>query len=75
MKRAERKKLRKQFKVGDVVTWGTGAVAHYVVEVKETGVVVDATSVGYGMLFVSYDENNRDRSGRGPVRHSRMKPT
>lgn len=75
MKRAERKKLQKQFNVGDVVTWGTGAVAHRIIEVKETGVIVDARSIGFGMLFVSYDKNNRDGCGRGPVRHCNMKAT
>lgn len=74
MKCAERKKLKRQFKVGDVVTWGLGRVSHRIIEVKEHGVIVDAISEGYGLLFVSFDKNNRNRSGRGPVRHSLNKP-
>lgn len=42
--RAQRKKAMRQFKPGDVVTWGAGTVAHRVVEVCEDGVVVDVTS-------------------------------
>lgn len=42
--RAQRKKAVKQFKVGDVVTWGNGCCSHRVVEVTERGVVVDVTS-------------------------------
>ena len=42
--RAERKKAQKQFKVGDVVTWGSGTISHRVVAVTERGVVVDVTA-------------------------------
>jgi hypothetical protein len=82
MKRAERKKVMKQFKLGDSVTWGNGATSHCVVEVRPTGVVVDVTSQkdakhfaeqrtdGRLFLFVAFDRNNRNRSGRGPVRHA-----
>jgi hypothetical protein len=44
MKRAERKKLQKYFRVGDLVTWGSKRVARFVVEVRETGVMVDVSS-------------------------------
>lgn len=42
--RAGRKKARKSFAVGDVVTWGAGRIAHRVVEVTDRGVVIDVTS-------------------------------
>ena len=42
--RAQRKKAQKQFKVGDVVTWGGASCSHRVVEVTARGVVVDVTS-------------------------------
>lgn len=42
--RAGRKKAKKRFKPGDVVTWGTGTVAHVIVDVTDRGVVVDVTS-------------------------------
>ena len=42
--RAQRKKAMRQFKPGDVVTWGTGTIAHRVVEVTREGVVIDVTS-------------------------------
>jgi len=87
MKRAERKKLAKQFKVGDVVTWGRGLRSHVVVEVTPTGVYVDVTSHkdskyfaskqtpdGKILLFVSFDNNNRKKSGRGPISLSNLKP-
>lgn len=44
MKRAERKKARKQFHVGDVITWELGICAHRIVEVHDTGVTIDVTS-------------------------------
>jgi|SRR5579863_5073241 len=84
--RAERKKAQRQFKVGDIVTWGDGFIAHRVVEVRVEGVVVDVTSQtdahffadpqpdGRFFLLVSFDRNHRARSGRGPVRHSDMEP-
>jgi hypothetical protein len=82
MRRSDRKKLRKTFKIGDSVTWGCGAVARTVVEVRAHGVVVDVTEDkdaewfaarqpdGRLFLFVSFDRNNRNRSGRGPIRHA-----
>jgi hypothetical protein len=85
-KRAERKKAQKHFKVGDVVTWGACVVAHRIAEVTEDGVLVDITSQedahflaskvvdGKYLLFVSFDRNNRSRSGRGPVCHTDMEP-
>ena len=74
MKRAQKKKLHKQFKVGDVVTWGIGRVAHRIIEMMDNGVVVDAASKGYPNLFVAFDGNNRSKSGRGPIFHSNFKP-
>jgi hypothetical protein len=68
VKRAERKKLKKKFQVGDIVTWGREAIAHRVLEVRDDGLVVDATAHGFGHLFVAYDGNNRDRAGRGPLK-------
>ena len=80
-KRAQKKKLQKQYKVGDRITWGTGAVFHEIVAVRSTGVVVDVSSQkdakyfaelqpdGRYFLFVAFDRNNRNRSGRGPIRH------
>ncbi len=75
MKRALRKKLRRKFKVGDVITWGRGVVSHRILKVLEHGVVVDATMAGFGHLYVAYDKNNTNPSGRGPIRHSDAKPT
>lgn len=43
-RRAEVKELRRTVKVGDVVTWGSGATSHRVVEARLDGVVVDVTS-------------------------------
>lgn len=43
LKRAERKKMQKKFKVGDIVTWGLKIKSHRIVEVCEDGVYVDAT--------------------------------
>jgi len=69
LSRAQRKKAVKQFKPGDVVTWGTGATWHRVVEVTKRGVIVDVTeadNVGYFgvlqpdgryFLLVLYDAN------------------
>ncbi len=86
VQRAERKKWQKTFKVGDLVTWGNGMAEHPVVEVCETGVKVDVTYEqnadhfgkkqpdGRIFLFVSYDANNRNRSGRGPIRLAKMVP-
>jgi hypothetical protein len=74
MNRAELKKLRHAFKAGDIITWGLGRISHRVLEVRMDGVVVDATSAGFGKLFVSFDKNNRDPNGRGPIRHSTDEP-
>lgn len=69
--RAERKKAQRIFKVGDVVTWGTGVVAHRVVRVAPEGLYVDVTSEegasqyasrqpdGSYWLLVLYDGNMR----------------
>lgn len=83
MKRAERKRLKKTYKVGDLITWGSGELSHRVVEVQEHGVIVDVTGTEgaeiwakrqkdgrHYHLFVAFDRNNRSRSGRGPIRHA-----
>lgn len=78
-KRAELKRKRKSFKVGDVVTWGNGRLSHKVVDVCPTGVTVDSTSSGFGdkqedgrlFMFVRFDHGPQ---GRGLVRHSSDKP-
>ena len=86
--RAERKKAKRSFKVGDVVTWGDGCISHVVIDVRDDGVVVDTTSVELGMkhadgrysLLVLYDGNIRRYEGyftatsKGPPRHSDAEP-
>jgi len=86
--RAERKKARRSFKVGDVVTWGTGILSHVVVEVKEEGLIVDTTSDDFGArqpdgrkhVLVLFDTNIRKYEGyftatsKGPPRHSDAEP-
>lgn len=77
--RAQRKKAKKSFKVGDVVTWGLGLISHRVVEVLEHGVKVDISkselAKSYGdTYFVAFDHNARNgtfhaEGGKG-VRHS-----
>jgi hypothetical protein len=69
--RAERKKAQRVFKVGDVVTWGVGSIAHRVVQVTPEGIFVDVTSQkdadryairqpdGRYWLLVLYDGNMR----------------
>jgi uncharacterized protein YkvS len=76
--RAQRKKAKRKFKVGDVVTWESGTISHRVIEVQEHGVVVDATSAGYSRYFVAFDGNARNgvyhREGGRGVRHSSDAP-
>lgn len=79
VKSAERKKLIKSFSVGDEVTWGNRSSSHIVVECTDRGLYVDInddenarwfasrTVNGRYHLFVSFDENNRNKSGRGPI--------
>ena len=79
MKSAEKKKLIKKFSVGDVVTWGNGSSSHIVVECNERELFVDINDDenarfysnrcvnGRYHLFVAFDENNRNKSGRGPI--------
>ena len=59
-----------KFRVGDVVTWGAKAIAHRVVEVTESGLYVDASSVGFGSrYFVSWSGNGAgglEVAGFGP---------
>ena len=52
--RAQRKKAMREFKVGDVVTWGCGSVAHRVVEVNRRGCVVDVTSCAAYDTHIDY---------------------
>jgi len=73
------KRLVRCFQVGDLVTWGSKVCSHRIVEVSPNGVWVDVTGedraeywasrhVGNRYhLFVRFDGNNRDRSGRGPI--------
>jgi len=68
--RAQRKKAKKTFKVGDVVTWGLGLISHRVIEVLEHGVKVDISKSDiakyYGdTYFVAFDHNARN----GTVHH------
>ncbi len=76
--RAQRKKARRSFHVGDVVTWGDGSWSHRVLEVQAFGVIVDATSAGFGRYFVAYDSNTRNgvyhHEGGQCVRHSTDEP-
>lgn len=77
--RAQRKKAKRQFKVGDVVTWGVRAISHRILQVQEHGVVVDAASAGFPNYFVAFDGNTRNgvhhqEGGRGPIRHSGCQP-
>jgi hypothetical protein len=63
--RAQRKKAKKTFKVGDVVTWGLGLISHRVIEVLEHGVKVDISKSDlaryYGnTYFVAFDHNARN---------------
>ena len=68
--RAQLKKARKSFKVGDLVTWGYGAVSCRVLEVRSRGVIVDAQIDGKPRrLFVAYDGNVRGGYGGRHVRH------
>jgi len=79
---AIRKKMRRQFKTGDVITWGTGAVAHSVIDVVELGVVVDSTSSGFGRrlrdgrltLLIEFAPGSKSKRCHGPPRHSSLKP-
>ena len=38
--RADRKKMARKFKVGDVVTWGCGLARSEIIEIDHTGVYV-----------------------------------
>lgn len=76
---SEMRKEAKRFAIGDRVTWGNCECSHLVVEVAPDGVYVDVTGekdayvwatrrVGDRTdLFVAFDGNNRNKSGRGPI--------
>ena len=72
LKRAALKKLRKQFRPGDVVTWGDGrhsgegglrppgwVCGHRIVEVRDRGVVVECEGYVPPGLYVAFDGNAR----------------
>ena len=69
--RADRKKLSKKFKVGDVVTWGYGVIAHKVIRVTELGVWVDTSSQPVRGLGNEHFVYFAPANGRepGPPRH------
>ena len=72
MTRAQRKKMMRQIKVGDVVTWGEAIIAHRVIATSMRGVVVDASSRGFPNYPVAWDGNARHgtchaEGGKGPV--------
>lgn len=68
--RAELKKARKSFKVGDLVTWGHGLVSCRVLEVRTRGVIVGPQPDGkFPRHFVAYDGNVRQSDGSRHVRH------
>jgi hypothetical protein len=77
-RRAVRKKSRRQFQVGDAVTWGNGRVAHRVLEVKRDGLVVDSTSSGFGRrdragrltMLIEFAPASKSRRCHGPPRHA-----
>lgn len=76
---SEKRKEAKRFDIGDRVTWGNCGCSHLVVEVVADGIYVDVTGekdayvwatrrVGDRTdLFVAFDGNNRNSSGRGPI--------
>jgi hypothetical protein len=75
--------MRRRFRVGDVVTWGNGSLAHEVVEVRPDGVVVDSTSSGSGeplgggklATFVPFAQGSaRERGANGPPRLAAPRP-
>lgn len=81
---AQRKRERRKFRVGDVVTWGQACVSHKVVEVTDKGVMVDVTSQdrpgklidiwatkrpdGRYVLLVLFDGNLRSQDMQGVTR-------
>lgn len=81
-RRAIRKRMRRKFRVGDVVTWGHGFIAHRVIAVHADGVVVDTTSVGIGRLddegrrvmLIEFAPGSRSYRCPGPPRHSDLEP-
>lgn len=51
---AERKKAMKQFKIGDIVTWGFGKYWFPVIEVNPRGCVVDVGAMGKIDPFIDH---------------------
>lgn len=66
-KRAIRKKAIRKYKVGDLVTWGSGLCAYPIVEVQALGVVVNA-GPGFERYFVAFEEGKRS-TRFGPLRY------
>ena len=74
-RRAIRKRLRRKFRAGDLVTWGLGLVWHPVLRVERLGVVVDTTSSGVGrqedgrlVMLIEFAPGSRSRRCPGPPR-------
>lgn len=79
--KAERKRLRKMFAVGQRITWGSGAVSHSIVEVRDDGLLVDVSDEpntqdvrgvtqsadGRLLQLVTWDSYDR---GNGPPRYA-----
>jgi hypothetical protein len=59
MTKAELKREQKKFRVGDVVTWGRGEFTQVVLEVRDNGLIVDATDWWGPTLLVVFDGNAR----------------
>lgn len=90
LNRAQRKKLQRKIKVGDAITWGTGAFSYKTTQVTPQGVWVDissdedksvgvTTKDGRTLLFVAFDGNVRAcesrTKSRGPIRKVQLWPS
>lgn len=80
-RRAIRKSMRGKFRVGDVVTWGRGVLAHRVLWVVDLGVWVDTTSTGLGRpmdgrlaMLIEFAPGSKSWRCPGPPRHSNLIP-
>lgn len=69
-RRAQRKKLSRRFHVGDLVTWGNGRISHAVTRVTPHGVYVDASSEGFGEIFLHFAPGSTSKREPGPPRHA-----